>query len=160
MKKIITYELSWLGVLFFLFLGHNVVSLPEWYLNKLLFVKCAFVGGIGGALYCLRAVYLNRCVLKQWDDNWAVWYYLRPIVSLVTGLISCVFLRAGLLVLDASPGADSADYGYIALAFIAGYNVDNLLKRLESIAQSAWGVTPSRASSGTDGINQKESQNG
>lgn len=159
MKKIIAYELLWLTALSFLFIGHNLVSLPEWYLNRFLFVKCALVGGIGGALYCVRGVYINKCVLKQWDDNWAIWYYLRPIVSLVIGLISCFFLKAGLLVLDASPGADPVDYGYLSLAFIAGYNVDNLLKRLESIAQSAWGIAPSRASSATDITNQKGLQN-
>ena len=30
----------------------------------------ALVGGLGGCVYCLRAVYLNACVYKRWDDDW------------------------------------------------------------------------------------------
>lgn len=52
--------------------------------------------------------------------------------------------------LDASVNAEGTLFGYLALAFITGYNVDNFMKRLETIAQSAWGMVKSRADSISD----------
>jgi hypothetical protein len=158
MKKIIAYEIVCLLAFTVLAIAHNVVNLPSWYLSKILFAKCAYIGGIGGCLYCLRAVYLNRCVLKQWDDDWQVWYYLRPITSTIGGFVSCIFLRAGLLVLNASEQPEGLTYGYLAIAFIAGYNVDNFMKRIESIAKTAWGISKSRASSAPESDEEKGSK--
>ena len=58
----------------------------------------------------------------------------------IIGFVSCIFLKAGLTVLEADQAPDAAMYGYYALAFIAGYNVDNFLKKLEAIAQDLWGI--------------------
>lgn len=46
------------------------------------YVICAIVGGLAGCIYCLRGIYLNRCVRKNWDTNWLAWYYIRPFVSM------------------------------------------------------------------------------
>ena len=79
-----------------------------------------------------------------WDDRWRIWYYLWPVTSGICGFVSCIFLKAGLLVLEASENPEAVSYGYLALAFIAGYNVDCFLKKLESIAQTLWGIKKSR----------------
>jgi len=123
----------------------NIMVMPGWYLDRLLFAQCAHIGCLGGIFYCLRGVYLNKCVQKNWDNEWRVWYFLRPIVSSISGFISCVFLRAGLLALDATPNVTATHYGYLAVAFIAGLNVDNFMKKLESVAETLWGITKSRA---------------
>lgn len=146
MRKIIIYLLLSLLVSVFFLVIHCFVDMPQWYLENLLFVRCTLVGVIGGILYCLRAVYLNKCVQKRWDKDWEVWYYLRPITSGISGFVSCIFLKAGLLVLEADAKPDAIAFGYLAIAFIAGYNVDNFMKKLESIASSVWGITKSRAS--------------
>ncbi len=102
------------------------------------------MGALGGIIYCLRGVYLDCGVSGRWDDNWNVWYYLRPIVSLLVGIVAYVFLKAGLLVLDA--GTEESPYGFLAFSFIAGLNVDRFLIKLEELAQVSWGIKPSRAS--------------
>lgn len=112
---------------------------------ELLF-QCILIGGIGGAIYCLRAVYLNACVRKNWDKEWHPWYFIRPVVSLISGGISWLFLKAGLLVLDAAQPADSSNLGFLALAFIAGYNVDKFMSKLEQISEATWGIEKSRSS--------------
>jgi hypothetical protein len=38
----------------------------------------------------------------------------------------------------------------LAIAFIAGYNVDNFMKKLEEVASSIWGIKKSRASQEAD----------
>jgi len=146
MKKIIFYLLSWLVLTTILLLSPHIWAMPQWYMQNLLFIKCSLLGTVGGILYCLRSVYLNKCVKKDWSIDWEVWYYLRPITSTISGFISFVFLKAGLLVLDAASKPEQISFGYLAIAFIAGYNVDNFMKKLEEVASSIWGIKKSRAS--------------
>jgi len=155
MKKVAIYEIIVLFLFTVLLILHNFLSVPSWYISKLLFAKCAYIGGIGGCFYCIRAIYINKCVLKQWDKEWETWYFLRPITSTVSGFISCIFLKAGLLIFEASNSQESSTYGYLAIAFIAGYNVDNFMKKLESIAQMAWEISKSRVSNINNTKNKK-----
>ena len=109
------------------------------------------LGGLGGVVYCLRAVYLNRSVRDTWDlSRWLPWYLLRPVVSCLVGGVAYVFLAAGLMVLDAEQTGGANAYGFLALAFVAGLNVDRFLARIEGVAQSNWGIRPSRSTRGTD----------
>ena len=73
-----------------------------------------------------------------------MWYYLRPITSAISGFVSFLFLKAGLLVLDTATKPEQISFGYLAIAFIAGYNVDNFMKKLEEVASSIWGIKKSR----------------
>ncbi len=121
--------------------------LPEWLQRYSLLYMCALAGGFGGITYCLRGVYLNACVFKRWDDVWRPWYFIRPIVSVLCGAVSYVFLQAGLLVLEVSQKSDSTHLGFVALAFIAGLNVDKFIAKIEDIAQATWGIEKSRTAS-------------
>lgn len=146
MKKIIVYLLAWLILFGLLVVSPYVYELPVWYLNNILYANCAYWGALGGVLYCLRAIYLNKCYLKAWDKDWEVWYYLRPIISTITGFISSIFLKAGLLALQASSHDKGGSFGYLAVAFIAGYNVDNFLKKIEIVVQASLGIKKSKSS--------------
>ncbi len=107
---------------------------------------CILFGGLGGVTYCLRGVYLNACVHKRWDIGWLPWYLLRPIVSLVLGGVSYLFVKSGLLLLGASQDQGASSLGIWAVAFIAGLNVDRFLAKIEDIGSTVWGVEPSRQS--------------
>lgn len=146
MRKIIFYLIGWLVVAVCSFFVHKLLAFPQWYLDNIIFARCASFGLIGGIIYCLRGVYVNYCVKGNWDKNWEVWYYLRPLTSGISGFISLVFLKAGLLVLEADQNPDAIAYGYLAIAFIAGYNVDNFMKKIEAVAQTIWGIQKSNAS--------------
>ncbi|MEE9189606.1 MAG: hypothetical protein V3U16_02425 [Candidatus Neomarinimicrobiota bacterium] len=145
MVIIIIYQIIFLLLLTGAYFIEQIISLPNWFVSNVLFYKCSIIGGIGGVLYCIRAVYHHKSVHEDWDSRWYVWYFLRPIASLISGLFSCIFLNAGLLVLSATSTDVSVAYGFYALAFIAGYNVDNFLKKIESIALSKWSIKKSRA---------------
>lgn len=122
--------------------------MPDWWNQLQLIFLCSLLGGLGGAVYCLRAIYLNACIRKSWDDEWLPWYYIRPIVSHICGAISFIFLKAGLLLLEAKQSTDSSDLGFFAFAFIAGLNVDRFLSKIEDIAQVTWGIEKSRTAKG------------
>lgn len=108
--------------------------------------RCVIMGGLGGVVYCMRGVYLNYSVRNNWNDRWMPWYLLRPWVSFILGGVSFVFLKAGLLALNSRFDETSEYWTFYALAFVAGYNVDKFLKRLEEINESVFGINKSRAS--------------
>jgi len=115
---------------------------------------CCLLGGGGGCIYCLRAVYLNKCVHKRWDKDWHAWYFLRPVMSTCCGGVSFMFLKAGLLILESGQKENASEIGFYALAFIAGLNVDKFLAKIEDVAQAVWGIEKSR-SRGDSGEDKK-----
>jgi hypothetical protein len=148
MKKIILYQVLMLALIATgLLMLYTDRLWPELETYELL-ITCIMLGGLGGLVYCLRGVYLNACVKGQWSPQWEPWYYIRPIVSLVCGGVSYLFLKAGLLLLEASSMETSSNLGFMALAFIAGLNVDKFISKIEEIAQASWGIDKSRASKG------------
>jgi len=149
MKIIIVYLVSILSILVFLSYILIIKEEPENLSQFKPLLYCILSGGYGGVLYCLRSIYLNACVKKNWDVDWHIWYYIRPINSLITGGASYIFLSAGLLVLESKAQLGSSHLAFYAFAFIAGLNVDKFVKKLESIAKTTWGIEESRASGNT-----------
>ena len=113
---------------------------------------CSTAGLAGGLVNCLRSVYLNACVYKQWDPTWHVWYYLRPILSSIMGLVAFVFIRAGLVVFGSSDARTSGAsiYGYLAVCFIAGYNVRRFLERIEGVSEASFGIKKKSENKGAE----------
>jgi len=103
---------------------------------------CIVVGVLGGVTHCLRAFYLHHCVLKDWQADWAPWYFIRPVVSGVMGFISMLFIKAGLLAFSSTTDVqvENRIVLYLAVAFLAGYNVQNFLKKIEEVSESLLGV--------------------
>lgn len=108
-------------------------------------LACCCTAGVGGVLYCLRAVYINRCVRNQWSAQWNWWYVLRPLTSFICGGASYLFLKAGLLVLESKTEGGASEIGFYALAFIAGLNVDKFVAKIENVALAVWGIEKSRS---------------
>lgn len=146
MKKSVAVLLFYLVVILVLALQLARGAMPPWMVRYELTFKVSLAGALGGCLYCLRAVYLNACVKKNWDPDWEVWYFIRPIASAISAYLSSLVLKAGLVVLEASRTPEAGSYGFIALAFIAGMNVDKFIEKTEDIAQSIWGIGKSRVS--------------
>lgn len=145
MKKIIAYQILVLLACGLIWIQKPLGNLPDWLANYELAINCILIAAIAGSLYCLRAVYLNKCVRKSWDVDWEVWYYIRPITSSISGLAAYIFLKAGLVVLEASQEIDSGEFGFLAFAFIAGLNVDKFVVKIEEIAKATFGIEKSRS---------------
>jgi len=146
MILIIIYLFIDLMALISIFVLFQLQLMPNWIINIKLLVYCMLLGGLGGFIYCSRAIYVNYCVNKKWDPYWNIWYYIRPIVSCVSGAVSWLFLKSGLLILDSTQKIDSSNLGFYALAFIAGYNVDKFMNKIEQISEATWGIEKSRSS--------------
>lgn len=108
-----------------------------------IFAYCFLFGVLGGIIHCLRGYYLHSALLKDWNADWNVWYYLRPIVSGLMGFVSLIFIKAGLLMFSADSQVSiegSKIMAYFAVAFIAGYNVQNFLAKLEEVFKAVLGI--------------------
>ncbi|MFP3794736.1 hypothetical protein [Paraburkholderia sp. SIMBA_027] len=121
-------------------------------------LACCCTGLIGGSLYCIRAVYLNKCVRKSWDADWHTWYFLRPIASFICGGASFLFLKAGLLVLESNTKENASEIGFYALAFVAGLNVDKFVAKIEGVAHAVWGIERSRSAAAAENVKEKGSK--
>jgi hypothetical protein len=99
---------------------------------------------LGSVIYCLRAIYLHRCIRKDWDAQMAAWYWLRPLVGLLTGAVVFILVNAGLVMLNAEIAQQGNPYGLYAIAVIAGYNIDRFWIFVENVMQKALGIEPSR----------------
>ena len=145
-RIVFIYLIVWLISIGYIWSIEMMGLLPGWLSDSNLPLQCSLIGALGGVTYCLRAIYLNKSVRGQWNKQWVVWYYLRPFTSTIVGGVSYIFLKAGLLALDANAAEEPSPYGYLALAYIAGLNVDRFIIRIEEIAKSNWGIRPSRTS--------------
>jgi hypothetical protein len=139
-----TYLLAVMGII--LYGMYELTSTKTFSDGFHLLIGCVLLGATGGVLYCLRGVYLNYCVKAQWTNQWIPWYLIRPFTSAICGGISYLFLKAGLLVLEAQKESDASNLGFYALAFIAGMNVDKFISKIEDLAQATWGIEKSRSS--------------
>ena len=119
---------------------------PDWIRENTLALRCGFCGGLGGLIYLFRAIYLRSCVHDDWDGGWMPWYIIRPIVSVLCGLVAFIFLSAGLIILDGSRPEDASEFGFYALAILAGLNVDRFVGRVEEVGKSVFGIEKSRTS--------------
>lgn len=146
LKKVITFQVIALFLVIAIWIQGPLENYPEWLKSYMLPANCILLSTLGGILYCLRSIYLERCVNKSWDPDWEAWYYLRPIASSISGLIAYIFLKAGLVVLEADQEIESENFGFLALAFIAGLNVNNFVQKIEEIAKSTFGIENSRTS--------------
>ncbi|QDF74388.1 MULTISPECIES: hypothetical protein [Shewanella] len=144
MKLVITYLVAILLIIASAFIGLELLYIPETFVISELAFRCSLIAMLGGVLYCLRSVYLNRCVHDRWSKSWETWYYLRPLTSFICGIVAYIFLKAGLVVLDASQNTDAGNFGYYAFAFFAGLNVDKFVAKIEEIGKSLFGIEKSR----------------
>lgn len=150
MKKVIAFLITFLLLIVIAFILLKTCDIPQWISDFRLAIHCGLVAAVGGILYCLRSVYLNRCVYNRWSKEWEVWYYLRPITSTICGVIAYLFLKAGLVILDASKTSDSGEYGYLAFALLAGLNVDKFVEKIETLGKSMFGIEKSRSSKSSE----------
>ncbi len=117
-------------------------QIAEWQI----WANVIFCGLLGGCSYCLRALYIQYCVKKEWYPCWIVWHIIRPTVSCIMGAVSFLFIKAGLLLLSIPETDPTQNYGLYAIAFIAGMNVDNFIKRIEGIFKNVMQIEPTRMS--------------
>ncbi len=79
-----------------------------------------------------------------WNWGWFWFYFNRPIMGAFVGLIAVVLIQGGLLTLSGTnpnPNTSTNIFLFaIGLGWLAGYNVTDLILRLEKVATSLFGL--------------------
>ena len=156
---IIVYLGCLLAVIILIYFLMIMGKAPKLFIHNKLLTMCVLTGITGGLLYAFRAIYTHRCKDNDWNNRYVIWYYLRPLISSITGGISWLLLKAGIVLLSASPTDSSAIYGYLAFALIAGYNVEHFLEKFEDIMQAVWGINKSDQGSDNSSSEENDADN-
>ena len=125
-------------------------NIPQEYEPIRVAFACCITACLGGCLYCIRAVYINKSAKQRWNPVWHIWYFLRPLASFICGGASFLFLKAGLLILESSTKSNASEVGFYALAFVAGLNVDKFVAKIEDVAHAVWGIERSRSNKNSE----------
>ena len=99
---------------------------------------CAGAGGLGATVYAARGFYwavgpqdLTNS-RYQYDPNWTWWYFLRPLMGSVVGLVGYVALRVILTPVGVGrPESESALLAFAAVSFAAGFSLTTVLNWLD-----------------------------
>ncbi|MBS1769713.1 MAG: hypothetical protein JSS77_08615 [Acidobacteria bacterium] len=170
-------------------LGIIVISLLWLFTNQLAFYKSKFgdigsskineevtyglfmAGALGGAFYCMRALYhhladaytpalgpdgkspLQHLNLRVWN----LWYIFRPIQGGILALILLCLVKSHLLVVPELKSEDdlTSYYVLVALGFLAGFGSHELIQKIQEIISV---VFAKAKLSGTDTV-QKVKEN-
>lgn len=139
MVMVICYQL-FIALITILFLPIiNALGLYSSEVFNIVMIQCILCSTISGVLYCLRAIYKNRCVRNIWTEQWVTWYYLRPITSCIAGFLSYIAIGALFTVIsffstdDLLPIDSNVKLRMLFMlgSFFIGYNVKTIAKFLE-----------------------------
>lgn len=98
----------------------------------------AFAGAIGGSLYCLRLFYWHNIRGSLNIYKWWIWYFLRPVMSSGTAVMTVILFRSGILLLDIRQDPLSA----IGLAFLIGYGFGKVMDKLDGLTETLFNGQP------------------
>jgi len=114
-------------------------------LRAVLFCFCA--AGLGGVTAAIRDfTYFSGKGL--FDPAWVLSYRLRPLLGAIMGVVAWALLRGGLVVATGPTGTDEplreSNALYFAVAFIAGFAVEQVARKLYDIAETVFAVSERR----------------
>ena len=126
--------------------------------SEKIWMFCFAAGGIGSTLYTIRGFYhavgpQNPDIPQyQYDPNWTFWYFFRPLIGGIMGIVGYVTSRLTLTPVDV-PEVESASsaLSYMAVAFLGGFGASELLEWLRDRARSTFrGDTEPKPAPGPD----------
>lgn len=102
---------------------------------------CVCAGGLGGASAALRdfSYFFGK---RIFDPAWAPSYWCRPVLGVIMGVVAWALLRGGLLLVsDAGAAVSVSNPVYFAIAFVAGFAVEQMVRKLYDVAETVFAVT-------------------
>lgn len=99
--------------------------------NQDVFWLIILIGALGASIHGLNSV--SRFTGNDtFNDNWALWYWIRPVLGAALAFISYCFLRAGLFTIETTKDL----YGVIAVAGLIGLFSKQALSKISDIADA------------------------
>jgi hypothetical protein len=107
--------------------------------------RYGLMGALGGLTIALWGLILHSVGL-DFDRSFVVWYWLKPVLGAIMGLVAVLTVLAGLFALEAKPELNSKMALYV-LAFLAGFSERFFVRILDRVMTSFLGGDPAVSTS-------------
>lgn len=99
-------------------------------------------GGLGGIIYCMRGFHDHKAH-GDFNIDFSYWYFFRPIISTVTGVIIYFLFAGGLLTVgsDFSKADQSSTMFFCSVSFLAGFGFTQFYNKVDDLANTLFGTT-------------------
>ncbi len=144
---ILIFSLIWLFTNQFSSTKSALQDIKNFDINENVTYGLFLAGAMGGAFYCLRAVYSRLADTFTPQEGsppktplnmqvWLFWYLYRPIEGGVLALILLMLTKSNLLQLQEGTSQDvSSYYTLIGVGFLAGFGAHELIHKILEIIQ-------------------------
>jgi hypothetical protein len=141
-------SLLWIFTNLFSTTKSNLGQLKLFEVNENVTYGLFLAGTLGGAFYCLRALYQRIGETYTPIDGvksetptmnmkvWIFWYLYRPIQGGVLALILLVLVKSSLLRIENSPDLNLKSYYImIGLGFLSGFGAHDVIHKIQELIQ-------------------------
>jgi len=142
-------------------------------------------GALGGAFYCLRAIYMRlgeayTPIMEEVEDDqgnkvmvkkevspadvfniraWMFWYIFRPIQGGVLALVLLALVNSQLMTIDTLKDSDLTDYFVlIGIGFLAGFGSHELMHKIQEVIQVVFAKSNSKPTNSKDKVKQNRGE--
>lgn len=145
---VLLFALLWLFTNSFAQCKAGLGIIEPWGINEHVTYAWFLSGALGGAFYCLRAIYQRigeaYTPIKEEERKepnlvfnpraWSLWYLVRPLMSGVLALILLCLVKSDLLTVAELAAKDIGSfYVLIVLGFMAGFGSHELIHKIEEV---------------------------
>ncbi|MBK9764927.1 MAG: hypothetical protein IPO87_16650 [Flavobacteriales bacterium] len=145
--------------------------IEPWGINEHITYGWFLSGALGGAFYCLRAIYqrIGEAYTPIREEErkepnlvfnpraWAFWYLVRPLMSGVLALILLCLVKSDLLTVTELAGKDIGSfYVLIALGFLAGFGSHELIHKIEEVIRVLFAKATSTGSNAAKKVDENK----
>jgi hypothetical protein len=169
---VLVVSLLWIFTNSFTSMKSNLGHLALFDVNENVTYGLFLAGSMGGAFYCLRALYqrlgetytpVEGDAPKKKSMNmkvWFFWYLYRPLQGGVLALILLTLVKSNLLVFDADGGFEiSSYYTMIGVGFLAGFGAHDLIHKIQEIIQVIFAKSNLKTSNSKQKIKENKGEN-
>ena len=106
--------------------------------DPLVILLAALAGGLGGAVYATFSM-IYHLGDGSTESSYVLWYFMRPVIGLVLGVVVFFVVRGGLLVITVSQ-VDLNLYGVAGISALAGISARQMMTKLREVLNSIFGM--------------------
>jgi hypothetical protein len=159
---LLVFSLLWLFTNKFENTKTSLTDIKWFEINEFVTYGLFFSGTLGGAFYCLRAIYSRLAdTFTPLDGQpsktplnmkvWIFWYVYRPIEGGVLAVVLLLLIKSNLVQLKETHVQDvSSFYTIIGIGFLAGFGAHELIHKILEIIQVLFAKSKIKASNSTE----------
>jgi hypothetical protein len=119
-----------------IFLKDYEAGRPEFF--GIAYWRYLYMGALGGITIAAWGIVKHTKELN-FDSDFTLWYFLRPALGAITGLVSVLIVKAGFFALQGGTLQERSPYLLYVLAFLAGFSERFFIRIADSVMTTLLG---------------------